>query len=283
MDPIAIGKKIKEAYPQYANRDDSELGTSYLQKYGGAISSVRSGQVKITDLPAEQRAGVGLGMAAISPEQVDPMQAIADVVSQGGSDFVNKGKSIDERAAIAQAIKKLGGVSQYRQVLPLEDLTTEKEKEALDTATQLKSKIDASLPNFQEDTMGGTGPLARFIPGFLRSPQGREKVADVEQIRALYQQAISGKVISDREAERLKKFLPNDAKTETQNREDLKRLSDQLDLSFNLFEKAKRQGLTPNEAYTKYGPEFLKKYGINLGGKSSSQPSGSRFTIEAIE
>lgn len=268
MDPIAIGKKIKEAYPQYAKADDALLGNKYLQKYGGVITAVKSGQIKITDLPAEQRAGVGLGMAAIEPNQVDPMEAIQQVVTQGGSDFINKGKTKDERMAIAQEVMKAGGMDKYRQLLPLKDLSTEKELTGIQSSVDLKGKIDTSLPNFEQDTAGGTGPLAQYIPFFLRSPEGREKVAGVEQVRALYQQMISGKVISDREAERLKQFLPTKGKTETNNREDLKRLKDGIDLNLKLFEKGKREGLTANEAYDKYGAEIIGSQRNTRLGKS---------------
>lgn len=284
MDPILIGKKIKEAYPQYASRDDAELGTSYLKKYGGAISSVRSGQLKLTDLPADQRAGVGLGVSAVEPEQVDPMEAIAQAMKQGGSKFIDKGKDKDARSAIALEIAKMGGVAKYREALPLRDLVTDKENEDLDATTDLKIDVARSIPGFQEETPGGTGPFAQFIPDYLRSPEGRDKVSNVERIRSTYQKVISGLVVSDREAERLKAFLPAKSKTETQNREDLQRLQNGIDISLQLFEKAKREGLTPNEAYDKYGAETLKKYGINLtGSRTPTQTSGSRFTIEAIE
>ena len=62
MDPKIIGEKIKQAYPQYANIDAATIGNKYLQKYGGAVNAVQSGQMKITDLPVEQRVGASLGV-----------------------------------------------------------------------------------------------------------------------------------------------------------------------------------------------------------------------------
>ena len=34
MDPIAIGKKVKEIYPEYAGKSEAELGSKFLLKYG---------------------------------------------------------------------------------------------------------------------------------------------------------------------------------------------------------------------------------------------------------
>ena len=62
LDPVSIGKKIKESYPQYANVDDATIGTKYLQKYGGAISSIQSKQIDIKDIPEAQRVGVSIGL-----------------------------------------------------------------------------------------------------------------------------------------------------------------------------------------------------------------------------
>ena len=298
---------MKEAYPEYAKRDDVELGNAYLNKYGGAITAVKSGKIKITDLPEKQRAGVGVGLAALDPEagnQVDPMQAISIAMRQGGSEFINKGKTKDERAAIAQEIANMGGVSGYRQALPLKDLATEEESKGLTASTDLKSKIDRSLPGFEkENPFGGTGPIAGrlydipVIGGVLQnmaSKETRENRANAGQIMALYQQMISGKVVSDAEVQRLQSFLPSGNKSETQNREDLNRLKNDIQSNMDLFEIAKREGLTANEAYDKYAkiengklvinkpkksaPEILQKSGV----LPSKQPK-SRFTIEAVE
>jgi hypothetical protein len=62
MDAAAIGKKLKQQYPQYASVDDATLGEKYLSKYGGAVSSVQSGKLKLTDIPQEQRVGVAVGL-----------------------------------------------------------------------------------------------------------------------------------------------------------------------------------------------------------------------------
>lgn len=63
MDPKTIGEQIKQAYPQYANVDSATLGNKYLTKYGGAISAVKTGKMKLSDIPEAQRVGVSLGLA----------------------------------------------------------------------------------------------------------------------------------------------------------------------------------------------------------------------------
>jgi len=133
----------------------------------------------------------------VGEKQVDPMEAISLAMKQGGSEFVNKGKTKDERSAIAQEIAKMGGVSGYRNALPLKDLATEAENTGLTASTDLKSKIDRSLPQFEKDVMGGTGPIAGrlfdipVLGGVLQSmasPETRSKRADAGQIMSLYHQ-----------------------------------------------------------------------------------------------
>jgi len=68
MDPVAIGKQIKQAFPQYANLDDATIGQKYLQKYGGAISGIQSGQINIKDIPEAQRVGVSVGLQGVGYE-----------------------------------------------------------------------------------------------------------------------------------------------------------------------------------------------------------------------
>lgn len=211
-----------------------------------------------------------------SPSGAD---AVAEVMKQGGSTFVGKGKDKDARSAIAETILKMGGVGKYREAMPLKDLVSDDEDKTLSGATDLLTKIDVAQPNFgpDQDKVGGTGPIAQYIPSWLRTPEGREKIATSEQVRALYQQLISGKVVSEQEAQRLKAFLPAASKTETQNAEDLARLKEGIEINLKIFEKAKREGLTAGEAYRKYGKEFIG------GGGTSRKSSGSRFTIESVE
>jgi hypothetical protein len=188
---------------------------------------------------------------------------ISEVRKQGGGDLIDKARTKDERIAVAQEILDAGGVVAYKQLLPLKELATEKEIAGLEAKTDLLTQINMAQPAMAKEKIGGTGPIVG-LPGIsaladiFGSPEGREARATPEAVRATYQQMISGKVVSDREAARLKAFLPLKTKTETQNAQDLERLAFRLELNMKLFERAKRENLTPNEAYDKYGKEMVE-------------------------
>jgi hypothetical protein len=157
-------------------------------------------------------------------------------------------------------------------------LITDTESTGLTASTDLKSKIDRSLPGFAKDVPGGTGPIAGMaynapIIGKLlqswSSQETRDKRANAGQIMALYQQMISGKVVSDAEVQRLQTFLPSDYKSETQNREDMQRLKDGIDINMQLFERAKRENLTANQAYDKYAEYDPKEKKLKIKGSES--------------
>lgn len=260
VDIAAVGRRVKQIYPtgvskdgrSYASIPDEEIGSKYLLANGDKA------------LPA-------LGMSPNTNKNY------SKVVSEGGSDLISKGKTQEERAAIADQIVAAGGINAYRKSLPLKDLVNDKEAAALDTSTNLLTQIDRASEAMKDRGplgIGGTGPLAQFIPGFLRTQGSQDKVADAEQVRATYQQMVSGKVISDQEAKRLSAFLPTKGKTEAQNERDLERLRQGIDLNLQLFEKAKREGLTPNEAYAKYGKDIMKSQ-TGQDNKGSTAPSNT--------
>lgn len=261
-----IEAMLPAKFPNMSAQEKAAVSSLLMQKKAELLQS--SG-VNIKDIPTDPLQRQVFEQQVSSGNYQAPgngMQDLQDVVTQGGSDFINKGKTKDERLAIAQEIMKAGGINKYRQILPLKDLADEKELTGLTASTDLKGKIDTSLPDFQENTAGGTGPLAQFIPDFLRRAKGRDKVAGATLVQSLYQQMISGKVISEQEAKRLEKFLPTKWKTETNNRQDLQRLKDGIDLNLKLFEKGKREGLTANEAYDKYGKDIIQ------GQKDAKKP-----------
>ena len=82
MDPSGIGRKLKELYPQYANVDEVMLGQKYMQKYGGAVSGVQSGQIKITDIPEAQRVGVSVGLQGVGYEPPEKNTKTADQIKK---------------------------------------------------------------------------------------------------------------------------------------------------------------------------------------------------------
>ena len=82
-------------------------------------------------------------------------EAVAEVMKQGGSDFINKGKDIASRVAIAESILDSGGVAGYRKLVPLEDLATDKEKDGLADVTSLLSQIERSEKAIGTSPWGG--------------------------------------------------------------------------------------------------------------------------------
>lgn len=196
----------------------------------------------------------------------DPSTTLAKVAREGGSKYISKFKSADERAAIAQDVEAQGGWKNYRQVLPIEELLSEKEGEEIAAQTELLTMIDRGIETFGAggDPIGGTGPLARYIPGFAAGQGTRDKRAFANQALSQYQRAISGATVSDAETRRLKQFLPTSEKTEQENLEDLQRLRDGIMVNQVIFERAKREGLTPFQAYNQFGAEIFESFGLDI-------------------
>jgi len=83
MEPVSIGKKIKELYPQYAKVDDAALGQKYISRYGPAIEGIRSGNLDIKDLPEKQRVGVSFGLSASGFKKEDQETTQEERKAQG--------------------------------------------------------------------------------------------------------------------------------------------------------------------------------------------------------
>src|SRR3990167_5690554 len=105
----AIGRKVKQAYPEYNDMTDEALGMKFLAKYGSNAPLLKA----VTGDAGE----------------VTGADAVSQVMREGGTSFVTKGKTAVERFAIAEDILKSGGVMAYRESAPLDELTTEKERE----------------------------------------------------------------------------------------------------------------------------------------------------------
>jgi len=194
--------------------------------------------------------------------------AISEVMNQpGGRKLLEGIKTKDERESVSQEILDIGGVQKYRETLSLGDLMTDKENDANKIATELLGSIDQAIPYFSKGGPMGTGPLARLIPEWALTLTGDERTKEMrrqaESITAEKLLALSGKVISDKEAERLKKFLPKSEKTEETNYGDLQKLKRDLERNLEIFEKSKREGLSIIEAYKKYKNE----YGLGEGNE----------------
>lgn len=219
--------------------------------------------------------------------------AIAEVLRQGGADFINKVTNPSQKIAIAEDILRLGGVKAYRNEVPLDSLFDDRQRESAKTASDLLFNIDRAAELFGGgDKYGGTGPVAQifnqeFNP--FRSENTKEMTRLVEKVRADYQKLISGVAISEQEAKRLSTFLPTKGKNESTNYGDLKALSNGIKANLELFELGVREGLTPNETYKKYGKQILEKYGAseteseNLGKVQMISPDGRSFEVDSSE
>lgn len=200
--------------------------------------------------------------------------AVAEVLKQGGGDILNQAKDVASRKALAEEIMRMGGVQEYKKQLPLDSLLTEKERTEIDTATDLEILVDQAIQTFSGgNQLGGTGPLAQLVPGFVAGEGTREMRRQASNIRAQYQKLISGATVSDAEAKRLEAFLPTSGKTEKENLEDLQQLARDLKINMEIYEMGKREGLTANEAYKKYGKQVFAKYGVNIDKVSPNDRS----------
>lgn len=201
--------------------------------------------------------------------------AVAEVINQGGDEFIRLGKTQAERYAIAESILESGGVKEYRKQLPLTDLITESELKGLQAQNDLNILLTQGIGVFSQGNMaGGTGPLAQFLPGLFVGPNTREMRRVVENIKAQYQKFISGATVPESEAKRLAKFLPSSGKTEQQNLEDMKKLSRDIEINQKIFDLGKRNGLTPDQAFKEYGEQVFEEYGVPYPQKNIKTDDG---------
>lgn len=245
------------------------------------IQNAQTGEEKIVDSSEFGNYGIDINKEAKRIEQEQAVaalfgggndqsltgsDAVAKVIASGGQDFIQKAGDKDARIALAEYIQKLGGIDKYRQELPLKDLIPEREQTGYTAKADLSDQLKSLAPLFQGgDRAGGTGPviskildnplIGRVAEGMV-SPETREMRRQVENVTATYANMLSGKVISDKEIVRLQKFLPTSSKNETQNAEDIQALQDRIDKNMKVYEYAKRNGLTVNEAYTKLEKEL---------------------------
>jgi hypothetical protein len=213
--------------------------------------------------------------------------AVAEVIKQGGRDFITGG-SAAERQAIAEEILRSGGVKEYRKLLPLTNLVSTTELNALQDQTDLDVLLSQAINYFENNkSFTGTGLFAQLVPGAVAGETTREMRRQIETIKALYAKAISGATISDREMKRLATFLPSSGKNEAENLGDLEKLQRDIKINQEIFELGKREGLTSNQAFDKYGKEIFSKYGVDLGSDEKTNglvvmigPDGKKWNVK---
>lgn len=250
---------ILDQYLKWEANKKEELGIDDSGSLLGAFS-------KDAQLPSETISGaVGNTYSGLTGTA-----ALKKVISDGGQKYLI-GKTKDERIAKAEAILEFGGVDQYLQAAPLQDLITDKESTELEEQTSLNKQLTRAIALFEgAGGPGGTGPIAKFFPGFVVSENTRDMRRATENVRAQYQKAISGATVSDAEVARLSRFLPTAGKTEQENLGDLKELQNGILVNQRIFELGKREGLTANEAFEKYGKQVFSEFGLPFPGGSST-------------
>lgn len=198
--------------------------------------------------------------------------AVAQVIKQGGGDIIRRGKSKDERFAIAESILQAGGVSEYKKSIPLIELVTVAEQANLDKETDLLLSVEQAINLFADNTTStATGFLQQLIPGFAAGKQAREMRRAAESVKAQYVKLISGATVADSEMKRLEKFLPGTGKQENINLEDLQKLSRDIKINQAIFEKGKRFGLTANQAFAQFGAETFAEFGVGVEGAETKE------------
>lgn len=173
MDAAAIGKKLKQLYPQYQAVDDAVLGQKYMQKYGGAVSSVQSGQIGIKDIPEAQRVGVSVGLDAVgykSPESAaegkkkDSINAVTNLINNLEKHYQEAGGG-EVNVPILSRI--LGVGKDIQGSLGFNDAASTYNKEREGFAATLKSLTgDTGVLTDQDFAR-----LSKLLPGLGAKPQ----------------------------------------------------------------------------------------------------------------
>lgn len=305
VDMITASNQSKQNAADTARADDLSTYEDKLklqQKYSTSGTATPGGLSEI-----EQEA-LKSGKASISfdknankyvvipnENQTDPLQWAAD--NQAIPYLTGRDKAT--REAQASAMQKLG-IEGYLKASALPDLLTDKEVTARDAATNLLNSASSIYAQVQSQNgtpldVQGVGPLGRFRPGFLTNEQGKTLKQEITNLTANKMKEISGAAISDKEVQRLSKALPQVGDTEGVIMTKAKNIADAIEIGLQMQEMAKRDRLTLDQAYQKYGtqafnekgqptPDWLKggqstAPGLQVGTPASQMKVG-RFNIQ---
>lgn len=215
----------------------------------------------------------------------DPMQYVAD--NQATKYLTGKDK--DARNAQAAAIQKLG-VDGYLKSSALPDLLTEKEQTARDATTALLNSASAIYSEVQDQNgkpkdVQGVGILGQLRPGFLTNTEGKTLKQDITSLTAEKMREISGAAVSDKEVQRLSKALPQVGDPESVIFTKAKNIADSLEIGLQMQELAKRERLTLDQAYMKYGAQAFQDHAQPIPAwiKGGSQPGLTDIGNEGIK
>lgn len=185
MEPEQVGAAVKRAFPQYADADEAEIGTKYLEKYGGAVSAVRSGQMDIKDIPQGQRAGVAIGLEAFGFQPKE---------DESAEEKKKKSKKQD-------VLKNLELLEKNYEEIKLRGPGTGDVATLLSNLT--RGKIAPEIRDYEALRMAFIAPLARTISGEVGVLTDR----DVERAEKLLPKVSEPESIAKRKLKNLREIL----------------------------------------------------------------------------
>lgn len=253
----------------------------YKRENGGSGELTEAQKVAITEGVAELKLDEKGGYIVVPKEKaLSPMQWAAD------NQVMNylTGKDIGAREAQAAAMQRLG-VEGYFKASPLPDLLSEKETTAREAASALLNQASSIVSqvegrNGQAKNASGVGLLGRFRPDFTLGSEGKTLRQDITNLTAAKMKEISGAAISEQEAARLAKALPQIGDTEKTIMTKAKNIADAVEIGLQMQEFAKRERLTLDQAYKKYGAQAFSEKGQPvpswIKGGSSKSPGSSQ-------
>jgi hypothetical protein len=133
----------------------------------------------------------------------------------------------------------------------------------------------------------GVGIVAGKLPSWLISGKGQDLRSKVTQLTADKIKELSGAAVSDREVQRLSKYLPQVGDTEAIIAAKTKTIMNSISIGLKMQEKAKLENLTLDQAYEQYGAQEYQNIGEEvpswLKGSSSGGTQSSGYSIVEIK
>lgn len=235
--------------------------------------------------------------------KVQAKNAYQQVLQEGGQDLLTATTAAEREGQALAIIEEYGSVDNYRKQAPLAVVTAggsawaKDFKKASDDASILLESlgaIEAYLPEGSKNQLFGlTGGLQGRKPNIIKNKDAKQVQALIMEFATKKIKELSGVAVSPAEMERLKSWLPDKDKDEDVNAMNVQNIKKGILFNLAVREKAMREGLTPQQALSKYGAELAAEIGYDYGSsKSDSQlqkatemgtPTSNGFIIEEIK
>jgi len=224
-------------------------------------------------------------------KELQPDDSLSYVFENFGSKYLNA-KTVEERKRQADIIQKYG-LKAFLENSPLTDLMSENELEKREKATSLMNELGSmvSIIGSGHKNVQGVGPLGQMRPAWMTNAEGTNLKQLITNFTAQRMQEISGAAVSDEEVKRLGNALPLVGDSEKVIYDKANNILNSLQIGQELQELAKREDITIDQAYKKYGanmfsqrgmpvPDWLNKSGSNLGSDPNKAMGG--FNIDSF-